>query len=216
MAYWHMDRARYYASVGDDARALRHLSKFGNTPWNADSAYFQRDTEEGDRVIEQKHQAAEIAGTSRRTKAIPAAEIAATKVTATPKKNETVIDAMCKGTDESKMLCYKRLCSNFREANTTLRKNAETSSAELTKANKEIEKYAETVGKLIKEKNQCEYNKGICTRKLNGQAPTPDESGRSEIERLNGVVESLQAEKARVEAAARESKSKSQGGCSVM
>ncbi len=29
MAYWHMDRARYYASVGDDARALRHLSKFG-------------------------------------------------------------------------------------------------------------------------------------------------------------------------------------------
>jgi hypothetical protein len=31
MAYWHMDRARYYASVGDDARALRHLSKFGTT-----------------------------------------------------------------------------------------------------------------------------------------------------------------------------------------
>jgi hypothetical protein len=31
MAYWHMDRARYYASVGDDARALRHLSKFGAT-----------------------------------------------------------------------------------------------------------------------------------------------------------------------------------------
>ena len=26
-----MDRARYYASVGDDARALRHLSKFGTT-----------------------------------------------------------------------------------------------------------------------------------------------------------------------------------------
>ena len=25
-----MDRARYYASVGDDARALRHLSKFGD------------------------------------------------------------------------------------------------------------------------------------------------------------------------------------------
>jgi hypothetical protein len=188
MAYWHMDRARYYASVGDDARALRHLSKFGNTPWNAD-----RDTEEG--VIKQKLGALNQA---------------------TPKKNETVIDAMCRGTDENKMLCYKRLCSNFREANTTLRKNAETSSAELTKANEEIEKYAETVGRLIKEKNQCEYNKGICTRKLNGQAPTPDESGRSEIERLNGVVESLQAEKARVEAAARESKSKSQGGCSVM
>jgi hypothetical protein len=26
---WHMDRARYYARVGEDARALRHLSKFG-------------------------------------------------------------------------------------------------------------------------------------------------------------------------------------------
>lgn len=30
MAYWHMDRARYYASVGDDARALRHM--FGAAP----------------------------------------------------------------------------------------------------------------------------------------------------------------------------------------
>ncbi len=26
MAMWHMDRARFYASIGDDARALQHLS----------------------------------------------------------------------------------------------------------------------------------------------------------------------------------------------
>ncbi len=38
MAYWHMDRARYYASVGDDARALRHLSKFGGAAIDANEA----------------------------------------------------------------------------------------------------------------------------------------------------------------------------------
>jgi hypothetical protein len=38
MAYWHMDRARYYASVGDDARALWHLSKFGDADIDANDA----------------------------------------------------------------------------------------------------------------------------------------------------------------------------------
>jgi hypothetical protein len=48
MAYWHMDRARYYASVGDDARALRHMFGAATHHQRADMrAYENRLHEEG-------------------------------------------------------------------------------------------------------------------------------------------------------------------------
>ncbi len=151
MALWHMDRARYYASVRDDARALRHLSMFGDVDRNQRSdmrGYEAKIRAEGENI--DKQETKRKGEVSLQDKACP--------VLAKELKD-------CKKEITKKDAAYKTLSDRFN-----------------TRA-----------------------------------ALPPDERGRSEIERLSGVVESLQADKARAEAVARKSEeAPAQGGCSVM
>ncbi len=140
-----MDRARYYASVGDDARALRHLSMFG-----------------GD-------------------------------------------------VDQNKR-------SDMRSYEAKIRAEGGKIDEQETKRKGEVSLQDKACPVLAKDLKDCRNaHKALSDRFNTRAALPPDERGRSEIERLSGVVESLQADKARAEAAARKSdEAPAQGGCSVM
>jgi hypothetical protein len=102
MALWHMDRARYYASVGDDARALRHLSKFGTQTkelkeldtCNANLKDLRRNCDAQETFLNQKLEEFKKAALM-----------------------ETTNVKMCEGntTTEGKMLCYRRVGNNLRD-----------------------------------------------------------------------------------------------------
>ncbi len=99
MALWHMDRARYYASVGDDARALRHLTMFGTT--------------EEDRVINEKRLSSNVSAASKLL--VPQLGECRAKLEEAQKHNEDHKRI------ESKLRKERDVCNHHREACTQMK-----------------------------------------------------------------------------------------------